>query len=158
MASKRSGGEGSPVDRILAFTLRQGTVYYLAHRDLTSAEPHYFVVLNQNPRQDRVLLMVVASSQVDKVKERARRQNLPEATVVEISTQEYPEFSKPSCINCNQLFQKSLLELSNARKHRELRSQQDMPLPLMERIIAGCLASPLLSAEEKAMIRQPSDP
>lgn len=145
------------MDPTLAFTIRQGTVYYLAHRGLSSAEPHFFVVLNKKPRQDRVLLLAVASSQVEKVKARAERQNLPAATVVEISPEEYPDFSKASCFNCNQLFQKSLLELSQARRNRELRTQRDMPVDILERLIAGCMASPLLSDEEKLMIRQPSE-
>jgi len=144
------------VDPTLAFTIRQGTVYYFVHRDLSSAEPHFFVVLNHTPRKDRVLLMAVASSQVEKVKDRATRRNLPESNVVEISPAEYPDFSKPSCIDCNKVFQKSLLELSQAKRCRQLRPQKDMPAEVLERIIAGCMASPLLSEEEKSMLRDPS--
>lgn len=42
-------------DVMLRLTLRGGSVYYLQHRDLFSAEPHYFVVLNANPLGDAFL-------------------------------------------------------------------------------------------------------
>lgn len=99
-----------------------------------------------------MLLLAVASSKVEKVQQRAARQKLPEITIVEVSPEDYPDFTKPSCINCNQLFEKSLLELSHARGQRELRVHADMPTALLERIIQGCLQSPLLTATQKKKI------
>jgi hypothetical protein len=34
-----------PLPPLIRLTLRPGTVYYFVHRDLTSPEPHYFIVL-----------------------------------------------------------------------------------------------------------------
>ena len=54
-------------------SLRQGTVYYMAERNLTSAQPHYFIVVNADPLGDEILLLTVASSQVDTVKRRCAK-------------------------------------------------------------------------------------
>jgi len=51
-----------------------------------------------------------------------------------------------------QLFEKSLMELSQAKRQRELRLHADMPAELLERIVQGCLESPLLTEAQKKMI------
>lgn len=143
------------MDPLLRLTLRQGTVYYMVHRDLFSAEPHYFIVINRDPFADKALLMAVSSSRVEKVVRRTQRRELPDETVVRISTSEYSEFSKESCIDCNTLFSRSLTELSELRKQGGVVSKADLPVDVLERIIEGVLASPLVSETDKALIRRP---
>ena len=46
----------------LKLFLRGGSVFYVQDRSLTSAEPHFFIVLNHNPLNEECLLLVVASS------------------------------------------------------------------------------------------------
>jgi hypothetical protein len=37
------------IDSKLRLTLREGSVYYFTERTLTSALPHYFIVVNAEP-------------------------------------------------------------------------------------------------------------
>ena len=55
--------------RILA-EIQNGSVYYFEEEKLSSTEPHYFVVLNRNPRNEEFLILVCASSQIMKRKQR----------------------------------------------------------------------------------------
>ena len=94
---------------LLKLTLRGGSVYYLQHRDLSSAEPHYFVVLNMRPLGDDFLDLAVSSSNVTGVRNRNR--NLPPETLVEILPTEYTAFTVQSIVDCNQWFRVTRQEL-----------------------------------------------
>jgi hypothetical protein len=50
------------IDPKLRLTLREGSVYYFTERSLTSAEPHYFIVVNSNPITQELLLLGVVTS------------------------------------------------------------------------------------------------
>jgi hypothetical protein len=136
----------------IRLSLRQGTVYYMAERGLSSIEPHYFVVLNQNPLESKLLLLLVATSQVEKAKGRILRKNLPSESLVVIDDAEYDDFSKESCIDCNKLFNKSLEELCEQWREKEVRAHKDLPRELVEKLIEGVKASPLIVEEDKALI------
>lgn len=114
----------------IRLTLRPGTVYYMADRALTSAQPHYFVVVNGDPLGDEVLLLTVASSQIDSVKRRRRTE--PESTVVEIPESEYADFTKDSVIDCNQVFTKSLPDLCAQWQRKEILPKRDLPSEILE--------------------------
>jgi hypothetical protein len=135
----------------LRLTLRAGTVYYFQHRELTSPEPHYFIVANSDPLRDQVLLLAVASSKVENV--RQRRRQMPTETVVEISPAEYVEFRVPSVVDCNRVFRKSLIELIDDRKRGLLTPKKDLPRELLLRIQTGIKASPLVEEDAKALIK-----
>ena len=136
----------------IRLSLRQDTVYYMAERGLSSVEPHYFVVLNQNPLGSKILLLLVASSQVEKAQKRISRKNLPPESLVVIDEAEYDDFSKDSCIDCNKLFNKSLEELCEQWRKKEVRAHKDLPRDLIERLMEGVKASPLISEEDKVLI------
>ena len=89
-------------------SLRAGTVYYFTDHALTTTEPHYFIVVNPRPLDDHVLVLTVITSQVERV--RAVRSMLP-GTLIELGPGEYAELSKPSIIDCNCVFRRSLTEI-----------------------------------------------
>jgi len=70
----------------LKLGLRTGSVFYFRARELTSDLPHFFVVLNQNPLEEKLLLLTVFTSQIDKV--RLRNRERPH-TVVEFGPEDY---------------------------------------------------------------------
>lgn len=131
-------------------SLRQGTVYYMAERHLTSAQPHYFVVVNANPLGDEVLLMTVASSQIEVVKRRCARE--PGSTVVEINETDYADFTKDSVIDCNRVFTKSLADLCVQWQRKEIVPKQDIPKQILDRLKQGILDSRLVSEADKRRI------
>jgi hypothetical protein len=134
----------------LQLTLRSGTVYYFEHRGICSPEPHFFTVINADPRSSNLLIMAVGSSQIDKVQ--ARRKNLPPETLVIVDPSEYPDFSKPTVIDCNQVFELSREELVQKFKTKELRHHQDLPKSVLKKIWLGVHRSPRVDETYKLML------
>ncbi|GAA5484595.1 hypothetical protein [Haloferula sargassicola] len=119
-------------------------------RSLTSLEPHYFVVVNADPLGDQLLLLTVASSQVEKVKRRRSRE--PASTVVEIGEAEYADFTKDSVIDCNQVFTKSLADLCSQWGRKEIVAKLDLPASLLDKLRLGIRDSRLVSEADKRKI------
>lgn len=140
-----------PLPWELRLTLRAGTVYYFVHRETTSTEPHYFIILNRNPSQDTLLLLTIASSQIERVSR--RRQNVPPQTLVRIAAVDYRPFSKDSIVDCNRVFELGRGELIAKHQSGEIRHHEDLPSPILAKIVAGVLASPLVPEEQKRLIR-----
>ncbi len=134
----------------LHLTLRSGTVYYFEHRGLTTGEPHFFAVINAEPRSGNVLIMAVGSSQIAKTQ--ARRQGLPPQTLVIVDPAEYPDFSKPTVIDCNQVFELSVEELVQKFKTKKLRHHRDLPRTVLEKIWHGVHTSPRVDEVYKRML------
>jgi hypothetical protein len=136
----------------IKLSLRPGTVYYFEHRELTSGDPHFFVVLNSDPLSQQVLLMSVFTSKVDNQLRRNRRAGHAEETLVKISPSDYSELNVESCVNCNKVFSKPLAELIS--QWRNIRKKpNDLPTEILAKILAGVELSTAVAEEEKALIR-----
>jgi hypothetical protein len=122
----------------------------MAERNLTSAQPHYFIVVNADPLGDQVLLLTVASSQIDTVKRRCAKE--PQSTVVEINEADYADFTKDSIIDCNRVFTKSLADLCDQWQRKEIVPKRDVPPEVLEKLKQGVLDSRLVSEADKRRI------
>lgn len=138
-----------PLPVELRVALRAGSVYYFQSRELTSPEPHYFVVINQDPLGTRVLLLVIVTSKVEKV--RLRNRHRPH-TVVEISPADYDELKVPSAVDCNTVLEKPLGELVDLVRCRQVRYHKDMPKPVFAKIRQAVLASPVVEDHLKSLL------
>ncbi len=136
---------------LLNLTLRGGSVYYLQHRHLSSAEPHYFVVLNLTPQDDPFLVLAVSSSNVAGVRMRSR--TLPAETLVEISPTDFTDFTVQSIVNCNYWFRVTRQELLQKLQAGLALEQSQMPTPILAKLRLGVLASPLVEDEVKDLLR-----
>ena len=134
----------------LQLTLRSGTVYYFSHYGLNSSEPHFFAIINADPLANKVLLMAVGSSRIAKVQE--RRRGLPPESLVVVDPSEYPDFTKPTIIDCNQVFELSREELVQKFKAKTLRYHRDLPQAVLEKIWRGVRASPRVDDNQKKLI------
>lgn len=83
-----------PADAYILTTIKRGSVYYFKNEEFTSNNPHYFVVLNENPKNGNVLILVCATSQVEKRKVIAQKMNFTEGTLVEVSPLDFSFFTK----------------------------------------------------------------
>jgi hypothetical protein len=134
---------------LLKLTLRAGSVYYFQERKLTSPEPHYFIVVNQEPFSRQLLVLTVVSSKVDNVKR--LRQGLP-GTLVEIGPKDYDELKVPSVVDCNVVFNKALSELAEKIQRKEVVYKKDLPPDILNAIRLGIKASPLVEDEIKRLL------
>ncbi|GEM_PF-550277 len=133
--------------------IQTGSVYYFEEEQLTSDEAHYFVVLNQSPRTEDLLILVCASSQVEKRKEVIKKLQFPPETLVFISPEEYPIFTKDTVIDCNRAFEKSPQSLVDKLEKGKLKVCADvMPDYIVDKLLKGILASTQVSAGIQKML------
>ena len=140
-------GERLPLE--LRTGLRAGSVFYFQSRELTSAEPHFFVVVNSDPIRAELLLLTIVTSNLADVRTRNRTRM---QTVVEITPSEYAEFTLHSAIDCNSVFEKPLSELAGMVMRKEVRYHRDLPPKIFAKIRAAVLASPVIPDELKEML------
>ena len=133
----------------LRLYLRSGSVFYFQDRNLTSPQPHYFIVVNNSPLGDDFLILAVSSSRIEKVK--ARRQSLPCETLVEVAMGEYSGFTKPSIIDCNYVRRCSRAELLQ-QLNQGGEQKADLGKEVLGKIREGVLVSPLVERETKKLL------
>jgi hypothetical protein len=144
--------EKSPHSRI-SETIETGSVYYFKEEELSSTEPHYFIVLNKNPRTEEFLMLVCASSQVEKRKRIAKYLRFPESTLVVVSPSEYSRFTKDSVVDCNRIFEKTIQSLIEKLEKGQLKLCETlMPKEVIQKLISGALASNQVSEKVRKML------
>lgn len=142
-----------PAEIRITASLTRGAVFYFVDEELTSSEPHYFVVLNQDPITDDYLILVVASSQIEKRVNFVKRNNFPSETLVFITPDEFSVFKKNTVIDCNNVFQKTneilvkKLESENLRIHTEV-----LPETIILKLLKGVQSSHMVSDEVKDIL------
>jgi hypothetical protein len=132
--------------------IRKGSVYYFTNDKFISTEPHYHIVLNENPLDDELLLLVVSSSKIDNVK-RINKNN-PSETVVEICPTAYPAFTKKSIIDCNKPYITSKKELRNKFISGKLKLKCEMDIDLVNILINGVLKSKIVENSLKRILER----
>jgi hypothetical protein len=133
----------------LRLGLRAGSVYYFQSRELTSELPHFFIVVNRDPKGKQLVLLTIVTSNIASV--RARNHDRLD-TVVEISPQEYDELKVPSAVDCNVVLEKPLAELVGMVERKEVRYHLDLPSEIFAKIRAAILASRLVPDELKDLL------
>lgn len=134
----------------LRLGLRTGSVFYFQAREMLSEKPHFFVVVNADPKRNELLLMTVFTSQIDKVRQRNRER--PE-TVVEFGPADYAPLDRQTAVDGNVIVRRSLSEMADLVRRKEMAYHPDLPPPLLERIRSALLCSPVIEEEDKDLIR-----
>ena len=138
--------------RILA-GIQTGSVYYFEEELLSSTEPHYFVVLNKNPRTEEVIILVCASSKVDKRRQIAKSLGFSNKTLVVITPSEYSLFTKETVIDCNRAFEKIAQSLIDKLEQGKLKVCTElMPDDIVRKLIDGVMTSTQIAEKIKKML------
>lgn len=134
----------------LRLGLRAGSVFTFQARELTSEKAHFFVVVNANPLTDELLLLTVFTSQIDKV--RLRNRERP-GTVVEFGPADFAPLNRPTAVDGNVILRRSLSEMADLARRKEIAYHPDLPAALLDRIRTAILSSPVIEDEDKDLIR-----
>ena len=140
-----------PPDVAIKATIRPGSVYYFPEDSFNTEQPHYFIVINKAPLTETLIILVCASSQIDKV--RARRVACPPDTLVEIKPEQYSDFRVNSIIDCNYVLEKSIEQLVEKLIDRKLVLKGEMEMKIVEQLREGVLNSSLIENRLKELIR-----
>lgn len=138
---------------LFELTLRQGSVFFMQHRDLTSPLPHFMIVINPDPYCSDYIVLGVITSKVEKCKKRAKMLKVKSETLVEIGPEDYPELSKQSIVDCNdpKLIRKQ--ELKEKKKHREIMDKDPVSSAIALKLLRGVLQSHIVKKEIKDLLQ-----
>lgn len=139
-----------PAEILIDGTIEQGAIYYFPEDSITSDAPHYFVVLNIDPKKDTILILACGTSQVKEAF--VRRRNLPRETVVGVSTTECKYFKRNTAFDCNSLIQQSLNNLINKKTQGILEYKGKLSEVVLNKLIKGVLASPMVDRKHKKIV------
>ena len=142
-----------PPEVVIKSTIRPGSVFYFVEPSFTSKEPHCFVVVNNNPHSDRILIMVCATSKVDKRKLYVSLNRLPFETLVEVNPSECSFLTMPTVFDCNHPKKDSIENLISRYEKGELRLKDYIPSSILKRLQYGVIKSPLVDPATKKIIQ-----
>lgn len=140
--------------KILIGAIKEGNVYLFQNPNFTNVDhEHFHVVVNRSPQVEEVIILVHATSQVEKKRQWVESNNLPDDTLVITNPTECQFLSKETAFNCNDrtLFTKD--DLESLTDSYQLKYIEQIPTQLLERIRAGLMASPLIEEEIKDLFR-----
>ena len=141
-----------PPDVFIKTSLKPGTVYYFPEESFSSKESHYFVVLNRNPLDEHIILLVCSQSHIEKVKQ--RRKTCPPETLVEISKTQYPSFTTNSIIDCNYVLEKTVAQLMDKYAQGKLQLiLEPIKDEMVERLRKAVLLSPRIEPRIKNILK-----
>jgi len=142
-----------PAEAQIEFTLVKGNVYFISDPAFNTETPHFFVILNANPRTDEFVVLVNATSQVEKRRARAELIGAPETTIVEVSDADYRHFTKPTVFDCNYPCEKTKEDLIQLLQATKLGPFQDpMPAGIVKQLCQGVLDSRIVEKRIKDLI------
>ena len=72
---------------------------------------------------------------------------------VAVRPADYPPLNRPTAVDGNAIFRRSLIEMADLVRTKNVRYHPDLPGPLLDRLRAAVLASPVIEDEDKDLIR-----
>lgn len=120
-----------------------------------STNAHFGVVVNSDPQTQKAVVVVCASSKVDKLRRFASLRGLPMATIVCISGGVHPHFGQDTAFNCNspEVVPFDALETWQNQNSVELVTRNNLvDSTLLNEIRAGLMISDLVEDAIKDML------
>lgn len=135
---------------IIKASIKAGSVYYFPEDSFSSGDPHYFVVLNRNPRTDEAIIFGCGSSQIEKTLR--RRPNCSPETFVIITPEEYEDFPVKTIFDCNRTNNRSIEAIIAKYSQGKLEIKTEMNATLIEKLKQGVIASSQIEPRIKALL------
>ena len=139
-----------PPDIQIKSTIQPGSVYYFTEESFTNPEPHYFIVVNKAPLEDKFLILVNSTSQIERAIKRTR--HTPN-TLVKIDNTEYTIFTRVSVVDCNSVTKKTIDEIVSLLKSKQLACKPEMSIGIVKKLRDAVIASPIVENHIKEMLK-----
>ena len=144
-----------PLKVRIPLSIAQGCVFNF-HIDFDGSNRksgnRYFVVMNCNPKTDKILVMLTSTTQIEKRKEFIKKASISEKTLIEVSPKEYPTFVTESAFNCNDIHEVNIEDLIRKIENNGSMNYPKIPEQILKKLIAGVKESPLVTEEVKKML------
>jgi len=131
-----------PAEVRIKATIRPGSVYYFPSELLHgSVEPHHFIVINVDPINEDVILLVCSSSHVDTT---LRINRSRPDTVVVVTPDDYSALSCHSVFNCNDVFPYTIDEIVSRLADGTLKIEPEIAPEIVQKLRQAAITSPLV--------------
>lgn len=145
-----------PADVQIGATLRAGVVYYFVDECFVAKHPHFFVVINSNPREDgKVLLLCAVTLDIKVLQTKEQLGRVANDTIFDITPEKCSLFRHPTLFDCNEIFEKSMSYLIDKLENRRLEIRGDLPSDLLQKLQKGALISKYVDRHHKKLITLP---
>jgi hypothetical protein len=144
-----------PLKVRIPICIEQGSVFnfYIDFGDIKrQSKNRYFVILNRNPKTDRVLVLVTSTTQVLKRRSYVNRAGISERTIVKVNASEYCVFKDDSAFNCNEVFEVSMTDLIRKIENGGSSCYPKIPETVLSKLIRGVKESPIVTEEIKSLL------
>jgi hypothetical protein len=139
-----------PPDVQIRSTLRSGSVFYYTEDSFVGDDPHYFVVLNQDPANDDQLVLLNATSKVDKAR---RRTAGNPAVLVVVTRGQCQDLREDSAFIGDNAIVRTVDQLvEKALRQDVMRIHGYMPNGVVHQLKAAVLASREITGDVKKLI------
>lgn len=115
-----------------------------------NTNPHFAVVVNSDPRTQEAVVVVCATSQIDKLVRFVQVRNFPQHTVVRIKGGTQPHFGKDTAFDCNRPEKvqfKQLAKWLNANLIEIPINNTNVDTKLLDEIRAGIVISEMVEQD-----------
>lgn len=144
----------SPSIRI-PLCIEKGSVFnfYIGFNDLRrDSKNRYFVVLNNNPKSDIVLVMLTPTTKIEKTKNLVKNWKISQKTIVEINLGDYRIFTKKCVFDCNSVYEIDTEKLINKIEKNGSMNYPKMSETIIRRLVIGIKKSPRVTSEIKKLL------
>jgi len=119
-----------PLDIVFSHILVQGGAFRCEIDEVSKYR--YYFVLNQNPKTDNTILLVTATTQIDRHKSK-----FPTNVLVEIKLSEYHQLKQDSLVNCENAHAYSKMKLKEIITSGKFEILEPLPDSIMKKLLKG---------------------
>ncbi|MFC2084935.1 hypothetical protein ACFLS9_07760 [Bacteroidota bacterium] len=130
-----------PAESAKKLIIKPGAVYYTTIESI-SLESHYFICINETPLEDKIILLMCSTSQVERARKRIEKREQPASTFVEISKIEYKDFKVDSAVDCNTCVDYSVDKIIEKFRAKSLELKEDISSEILNKLRKGFKDSP----------------
>ncbi len=144
-----------PPDVRIPLCIEQGSVFnfYINFNDeKRESKNRYFIVVNNKPKDDAILIMLTPTTKTQKTKSFVSRSKISLKTIVEVKSGEHCIFTKNSIFNCNDVFPVKMDDLARKIEENGSMNYPKMTEKIIKKIIIGIKESPSVSQEIKDLL------
>lgn len=136
----------------ISATIKQGSVYYFVQSHFKPPEPHYFVVLNKDPFESTLLIVVNATSNIVGRQSFIRSRGFSPETLVVVTPTDCTFLKRESVFDCNFPGVYTPQELLKRCEADVFKYSGDISLEVLNKLKKGFLASKLVKEELKLLV------
>lgn len=137
----------------LMSTIRAGSMYRFAEETFKTSVPHYFVVLNINPKATNVAVLVCAVTLDIKTIETKERLGYARDTLIDITPEQCPLLTRVTLFDCNKLYVKTLPVLVDRLERTMLEVVGEVSAEVLDMLQDGALKSSHVERYLKGLIQ-----